>query len=495
MLLSTVIWLSIPMLGGIVDKASQVRHEHLPELTRWRYNTQRIEQIYGFIETIYWTHDHNTARSSRLQAQVLIDSFAFGSNDKMAQRAKQLMGSIQMLGILRDERRSIIETMHQSANQLLNAAHQSQIPQRYALGELASSTLRINVMGTNWRELRLEAQSLLGEIPPSIASEAENTRFIAFIRQLQNYFSNLENADQHIHVVYQQALQQQRELASQLSSDTALKTQLIATSVEEEARQVRFYSILILLLIGCIALCLPWLFQRFLVRPIMQCSQALQQISSGAKVDYPERTALQELDTICQSVCQYGEMTYQLQEANQELLYLARHDGLTGLSNRRHFDNVLENELARSRRNQSDLVLVLLDIDHFKKLNDRYGHPFGDECLRQMANILRNFSRRPGDLAARYGGEEFALILPDITLEQGKQLTERLRQSVEALITHNEENLPVQFTMSAGLVHIFDMPQYKPKDLVHMADLALYRAKQLGRNRVEVATIDDSAKL
>ena len=103
---------------------------------------------------------------------------------------------------------------------------------------------------------------------------------------------------------------------------------------------------------------------------------------------------------------------------------------------------------------------------------------------------MREFSRRPGDLAARYGGEEFALVFPDLSLEQGKVLMERFRTAVRKLGITTEENIPVSFTISAGLVHIRDMPHYKPKDLIHLADLALYRAKQSGRNRVEIAITD-----
>lgn len=487
MLLSLVLWLSIPILSGIIDKAAQVKHENLPELTRWRYNTQRVEQLYGFIETIYWTYDRSVARNSRLQSQVLIDSFAFEAGSDMSQRARALMDNIQALGALRDERRANFNLMHRHAQILLETAHSSRLTQRDAVGELAAASMQTGLVDVNWAALNKEAQKILAEL---MAQNEDAKQVLPLLQQLKAQFSMLELFEQRINTVYKNALQQQRELAMLLNTDTGLKTQQIATDVEKEAEQVRTYSIWILLIISSITLCVPWLFQRLLVRPILQCSHALQQISTGKEVTLPERTVLQELDTICLSVRQYSEMTHKLQQANQELLYLARHDGLTGLANRRNFDEALENEHARARRNQSDLTLILLDIDHFKRLNDQYGHPFGDSCLRQLAEVLREFSRRPGDLAARYGGEEFAIILPDTTLEQGRTLVERLRVAVSKLVLISEDGIPVSFTISAGLVHINGLPHYKPKDLIHLADLALYRAKQSGRNRVEIAVTD-----
>lgn len=143
LILSAIIWLSIPVLGGIVNKAAQVRNENLPELTRWRYNTQRVEQLYGFIETIYWTHERAAARASRLHAQVLIDSFAFENGSDMALRARNLLESINALGIQRDERRTAVVNMQYSARKMLEAAHSSKSAYREQLGELAAAGLKV----------------------------------------------------------------------------------------------------------------------------------------------------------------------------------------------------------------------------------------------------------------------------------------------------------------------------------------------------------------
>ncbi|SFP97627.1 diguanylate cyclase (GGDEF) domain-containing protein [Geopseudomonas sagittaria] len=474
LLFSLAVWLSLPLLGGIVDKANQVRDEYLPDLTRWRYNTQRTEQLYGFIQTLYWSNDAQVARSSRLQAQVLLDSFAFEPGNALAAQATRILLDIQTLARLRDSQRATLHEVQTLAGALLRDDAISDDSARFA-----ASCTRLGLIGTDWQALRQEADQLQTRLPAGPAKNA--------LAELQSRFTQLQALETQVGQTYQQALGQQKQLAATLNTDTALKTQQIAMAVEKEANQVRHYGLLTMLLFGAITLAMLYAFQRFLLRPILHCTQALEQLNTRQTVHLPGRTLFHELDTICQSVSQYSDMTRQQQHVNQELMQLSQQDGLTGLSNRRHFDNVLAVEHARACRHAQDLALILIDIDHFKALNDRYGHLFGDDCLRQLAGVLRRFSRRPGDLAARYGGEEFALILPGMNLEQSRQLAERVRQAIAELTTPTDSGEVVHFTASAGLIHTSNAPRHTPESLIHQADLALYRAKQLGRNRVEVA--------
>jgi diguanylate cyclase (GGDEF)-like protein/PAS domain S-box-containing protein len=178
----------------------------------------------------------------------------------------------------------------------------------------------------------------------------------------------------------------------------------------------------------------------------------------------------------------------QLAEAYRRLEALAREDGLTGLANRRTFDDALEREFARAWREERSLGLIMLDIDGFKQFNDRYGHPAGDECLRRIARTLSSVVSRPGCLAARYGGEEFALLLADTDEFGAAMIGERLREAVLRLGVRHDASPHGVITISAGVAAFGRRILDRPEDLVQAADIALYRAKNAGRNVVMRAT-------
>jgi len=163
---------------------------------------------------------------------------------------------------------------------------------------------------------------------------------------------------------------------------------------------------------------------------------------------------------------------------------LATTDGLTGLLNRRTFNAALEQRLREAHRYNRPLSLLLLDVDHFKKVNDTYGHPAGDAVLRGIARLAQKQARET-DLVARYGGEEMALILPETDAHGARVIAERLRKAVEGA-THATDQGAVQVTLSVG-VAVWPGGGESPEDLLAAADKALYRAKQAGRNRVEAA--------
>jgi diguanylate cyclase (GGDEF)-like protein len=184
------------------------------------------------------------------------------------------------------------------------------------------------------------------------------------------------------------------------------------------------------------------------------------------------------------------ERNRQLDAVNTQLEHLAVEDGLTGLFNRRYLNDTLDKEWARASRDRAQLALVLVDIDHFKKLNDAYGHPTGDERLRQVADVLRRSIHRPGDVAARYGGEEFALLLPGTMQAGAGLLADRVRRAVEALNLPHSESPYQRVTLSCGVAAMWPQAGNRSGELVERADQALYRAKQEGRNRVEEAPQD-----
>ena len=162
-------------------------------------------------------------------------------------------------------------------------------------------------------------------------------------------------------------------------------------------------------------------------------------------------------------------------------------DGLTGLSNRRHFDEYLELEWRRSLRDQTQLSLLMIDVDYFKSYNDSFGHVEGDEALRKVAAAIRDASARPSDLPARYGGEEFVLVLPNTSPGGARLLAEKLRQTVAALkIPHNTPTEGCGLTISIGLATMVPQAGTDCRLLISAADRGLYLAKNNGRNQVGI---------
>jgi diguanylate cyclase (GGDEF)-like protein len=164
---------------------------------------------------------------------------------------------------------------------------------------------------------------------------------------------------------------------------------------------------------------------------------------------------------------------------------LAAKDGLTGLFNRRSFDQALQTEWLRAQQTRKPLALLFADVDHFKLFNDRHGHQRGDECLRAVANVIGEKAFRPTDLAARYGGEEFAIVLPETGRDGALEVAERIRTGVlEMRMAHGAAGAGPHVTISVGLALMSGDEIGGADQLLSQADQALYAAKRLGRNRV-----------
>lgn len=195
---------------------------------------------------------------------------------------------------------------------------------------------------------------------------------------------------------------------------------------------------------------------------------------------------LASVTTVC------GLIAYGAEEANRKSFLergvlgdLAERDGLTGLRNRRAFDEHLMRVWQQSLRDRSAIAVLMIDLDYFKAYNDQYGHQAGDHCLRHVAQVVQRFARRPLDLAARYGGEELSVILYQVTVEQAQTIAEQLRATIAgARIEHQGSPIHGIVTVSIGVSWTEATLDHTPQDTVKVADEALYAAKLGGRNRI-----------
>jgi diguanylate cyclase (GGDEF)-like protein/PAS domain S-box-containing protein len=171
--------------------------------------------------------------------------------------------------------------------------------------------------------------------------------------------------------------------------------------------------------------------------------------------------------------------------AEEQLKLIAFMDGLTGVANRRHFDNTLDLEWRRAMRSAKPLSLIIIDIDYFKNYNDLYGHLAGDSCLQKIAHTIKDSLRRAGNFVARYGGEEFMVILPDTHAEEACLFAESLQEKIENLnIEHKDSKVGKNVTVSLGVSTTVPKKYSTQDELISLADKALYKAKEGGRNRV-----------
>ncbi|MGD9160080.1 MAG: diguanylate cyclase [Desulfobacteraceae bacterium] len=213
-------------------------------------------------------------------------------------------------------------------------------------------------------------------------------------------------------------------------------------------------------------------------------------IQAGA-YDYLPRDSLNSnsLSRTIMNTLEKARLKKQVKEAYNRMVDMSIRDELTGLFNRRYFIDAIETEVARSQRYKTDLVLCIFDIDHFKKVNDTYGHPAGDKVLSKIGKMLSD-SIRDNDIACRYGGEEFAILLPHTNIEEASIMGERFRELVASYdFTHNSVHMSI--TVSIGIAQYQSGKDNTSALLIEQADTALYQAKEEGRNRTIIFYSDN----
>lgn len=221
----------------------------------------------------------------------------------------------------------------------------------------------------------------------------------------------------------------------------------------------------------------------YITKPINKV-ELLARINSALKLKHEmDRRKAREQDLL--------EMTKRLESAVKELNKLSTLDGLTGIANRRRFDEYINLEWNRGIRNAKPLSLVMADIDFFKAYNDTYGHQAGDECLKAVSNALLEDIKRPGDLLCRYGGEEFAVVLPETPKNGAVLIAKAMCAHVESIgIIHKSSLISNHVTVSLGVATILPANDLSPAQLISAADGALYNAKREGRNQIKFANVN-----
>ncbi len=226
----------------------------------------------------------------------------------------------------------------------------------------------------------------------------------------------------------------------------------------------------------------PYLFRFENYRPITGKAEFMYQNSTFIPIQGLDGTTT-SICVIIYDVTEQAINNLELEKANDQLEVISKTDGLTGLLNRKSWEDHLEREFDRESRYEEDCSLIIFDIDHFKKVNDGYGHPAGDEVIKQTADIVRR-SIRKTDVAGRYGGEEYVILLPHTPEDSAFILAERVRRKIEAKAAIYEDQ-SISYTVSMGIAR-FDKSLKSPTQWIDLADQALYQSKQGGRNQSHI---------
>jgi diguanylate cyclase (GGDEF)-like protein len=234
-----------------------------------------------------------------------------------------------------------------------------------------------------------------------------------------------------------------------------------------------------------------WMAQRLAARARNSEPQLKEYAGNQWFMTHETRTAAGYLVSSWVDVTELVRKGRLLEDSNLRLMQQSNMDPLTGLANRRHFDEALAAECQRASRNEMHLSLLLVDIDHFKLFNDRYGHLAGDECLRRVASVLHRCVRRAGEMVARYGGEEFVILLPGSGIEHACNAAQQCLDKMHAEgIAHLDSPTAGHVTLSIGVASARDRALV-PFSILNAADAAMYRAKSGGRARYEMAEQED----
>lgn len=289
---------------------------------------------------------------------------------------------------------------------------------------------------------------------------------------------------------YQHAIRTADRLSESLATDALVLADNMASTIGSAAREVKLGWTLLLTLPVLFFIVTLWVVSRHVMAPIGAAVARLEAISSGhPEGDGPRTPVFHELATITGAVEAYGALSSDLTRTNALLKILSDRDGLTGLANRRSLQGMLDATFQAAKSGGPEIGVMMIDLDHFKTINDTYGHHAGDACLVSVAAALQRFEERDGIHIGRYGGEEFVALVSGCDERSLGDIAERIRLDIMRLDVHSEDDRRISLTASIGVSRLVDRPLDRVNQLVSEADTALYQAKRDGRNRVGFADV------
>lgn len=327
-----------------------------------------------------------------------------------------------------------------------------------------------------------------------IIAKREQIRRSETLAQTKTEGISAAQLDKQALEAYQSAMHLTDSLTQDLTTDAAALAYAMSGDIQKTARMIQLAWIVILILPVAIAIGALFVVARHIIAPIHTAINYLGSIDRQEAGDVKFRHPLfRELSTIFDAIQAYGRVSRDLLETNTILHTLSEEDGLTRLANRRSFERKLVEAFNTSVERGDDLAIVMVDLDHFKSINDRYGHQAGDTCLKAAASVLSGVCSDRTSHIARYGGEEFALVLPACSLEDGVAVAEAIRTSISSLRIKAPQDDLIRMTASLGVASMRSGVFDSSEQILENADKALYRAKHSGRNNVKAIAGHDIA--
>ncbi|MFP5076247.1 GGDEF domain-containing protein [Rhizobium sp. YIM 134829] len=414
---------SVSFLNTVEESARLTREQQIPLILSQNRNALKVERAASLIRSVYLAHDRRVERQIQLQLQTLCQSFSLDDNRMLIDGARIIAAEVK----------------------------------RIVVGREAARSLREPPAATD---------------PPMAADDREH---------------RIARAEADSTEAYKRAIATADRLSDSLSTDAVMLADTLVSSVASAASEVKKRWILILTLPVLFLVVTLWVVRRFIVAPIGAAILKLEAIGRGGDVEGAlPKPLFAELATIADAVDSYGALSENLKRTNAMLQILSDRDGLTGLPNRRKLELLLNDAFARASVSDGNLAVMMIDLDHFKAINDTHGHKAGDQCLRAVADLLQKIGEDSSISVARYGGEEFTALVEGRDTATVKAVAERIRRTVATLTIDLGSGQSVSFTTSIGISTLGARRLSDIGLLLSEADKALYAAKHAGRNRVTV---------